>query len=50
MSHWIPLGCVCAPMGLSPLLPPRLWVDGEPVGLQWGGISYFLKPEIQLHN
>lgn len=41
-----PLGCVC----LFPLLPLRLAVDGELVGLPSGEILYLLKPETQLHD
>lgn len=48
--HSLLMGVCVVPMGLSPLCPPRCWVDGELVGLQWGEILYFLKPEIQLHN
>lgn len=38
------------PVGLSSLLPLRLWVDGVLVGLPWGETLYLLKPETQLHD
>lgn len=44
--HSLPLVCVC----LFPLLPLRLWVVGELVGLPGGEILYLLKPETQLHD